>query len=66
MNVSDFAACNLSSQTAASSSRWHLPDGKRPMVIFLKHIRLPFRSKMGLDKEPGLIHLETSISEGRE
>lgn len=26
----------------------------------------PFRSKMGLDKEPGLIHLETSISEGRE
>lgn len=27
---------------------------------------MPFRSKMGLDKEPGLIHLETSVSEGRK
>lgn len=45
---------------------WHLPGGEGPVVMLLKHICLPFRSKMGLDKEPGLIHLETSISEGRE
>ncbi|MEQ2243927.1 VPS10 domain-containing receptor SorCS1, partial [Ilyodon furcidens] len=49
----------------SSFGRGYPPDGKRAIVMFLKHICLPFRSKMGLDKEPGLIHLETSISEGQ-
>lgn len=34
--------------------------------MFLRCLSSPHRSKLGLDKEPGMIHLETSISDRRE